>query len=314
MRNDADSLTETDVDETSDAHEGDESVEAGPSSSLDGGETADQDKAAPDDDPDATAQLDEIVTLEDLDDDAEQGAGALGGIVTLEDLEGDDAVAILDPDLGSDDAGRVGADDVGGAPAPADAGNMLFDGDPEEFELDFVGGPYPDARPAPGDVMVLDEPTGPGGPQPRRMSRMERRRRVRLQARRVRRIIRHIEPWSVLKISIFFYACLWVIFLVAGFMIWGVAESSGTVDKLENLIRELFALETFDFDAGQIFRGYALGGLALAIAGTTFNVLMCLLFNLISDLTGGLRITMIEEETVRPTPPRRRRRRPPSRA
>ncbi len=193
-----------------------------------------------------------------------------------------------------------------------DGDEVLFDGDPEEFELDLGSGAYPAARPQVGDVLVLDDASAHMPVAvPRHMSRMERRRRVRLQARRVRRIIRHVEPWSVLKISVFFYACLWVIFLVAGFMIWGVAEGSGTVDKLESLIRSLFALETFDFDAGQIFRGYALGGLALSIAGTTFNVLMCLLFNLISDLTGGLRITMIEEETARPTPPRRRRRRPP---
>ena len=89
----------------------------------------------------------------------------------------------------------------------------------------------------------------------------------------------------------------------------GVAESSGTVGKLESLITELFALDTFNFDGKQIFRGYALGGLILAIAGSTLNVLMVLLFNLISDLTGGLRITMIEEETVRPSPPPSRRRR-----
>tara|TARA_B100001029_G_scaffold115166_1_gene95275 strand:- start:114 stop:761 length:648 start_codon:yes stop_codon:yes gene_type:complete len=145
--------------------------------------------------------------------------------------------------------------------------------------------------------------------RPRRPSIFERRRRVRLQARRVRRIIRHIEVWSVLKVSILFYACLWAVFLIAGFMIWGVAESSGTVGKLETLITELFALDTFTFDGRQIFRGYALGGLVLAIAGSTLNVLMVLLFNLISDLTGGIRITMVEEETVRPTPPRRRRRR-----
>ena len=145
--------------------------------------------------------------------------------------------------------------------------------------------------------------------RPRRPSIFERRRRVRLQARRVRRIVRHIEVWSVLKVSILFYACLWAVFLIAGFMIWGVAESSGTVGKLETLITELFALDTFTFDGRQIFKGYALGGLVLAIAGSTLNVLMCLLFNLISDLTGGIRITMVEEETVRPTPPRRRRRR-----
>ena len=143
----------------------------------------------------------------------------------------------------------------------------------------------------------------------RKISIFEKRRRVKLQARRVRRIIRNIEVWSVLKISVLFYACLWAIFLIAGFLIWGVAESSGTVGKLESLITELFALDTFTFDGKQIFRGYALGGLVLAIAGSTMNVLMCLIFNLISDLTGGLRITMIEEETVRPSPPRRLRRR-----
>ena len=144
----------------------------------------------------------------------------------------------------------------------------------------------------------------------RKVSVFEKRRRVKLQARRVRRILRHIEVWSVLKISILFFACLWAIFLIAGFIVWGVAESSGTVDKLESLITELFALDTFNFDGKQIFKGYALGGLILAIAGSTLNVLMVLLFNLISDLTGGLRVTMIEEETVRPSPPRRRRRIP----
>ena len=153
------------------------------------------------------------------------------------------------------------------------------------------------------------EAPAPRPRRPRRPSIFERRRRVRLQARRVRRIVRHIEVWSVLKVSILFYACLWAVFLIAGFMIWGVAESSGTVGKLETLITELFALDTFTFDGRQIFRGYALGGLVLAVAGSTLNVLMCLLFNLISDLTGGIRITMVEEETVRPTPPRRRRRR-----
>ena len=49
-----------------------------------------------------------------------------------------------------------------------------------------------------------------------------------------------------------------------------------------------------------------MGGLILAIAGSTLNVLMVLLFNLISDLTGGLRVTMIEEEACVPltSPPK----------
>ncbi len=132
----------------------------------------------------------------------------------------------------------------------------------------------------------------------------ERRRRVRLQARRVRRIVRHIEPWSVLKISIIFYLCLWVILMIAGVMLWGAAESAGAIEKIENFVRELFALEEFTINAERIFRGVALSGFVLVIAGTAFNVLLAVLFNLISDLTGGLRITVIEEESARFRPRR----------
>ena len=41
-------------------------------------------------------------------------------------------------------------------------------------------------------------------------------------------------------------------------------------------------------------------GLILVIAGTGLNVLLAVLFNLISDLVGGVRITVIEEESARP--------------
>ncbi len=144
--------------------------------------------------------------------------------------------------------------------------------------------------------------------QPVRVTPREYRRAVRLQARKVRRVIRHIEPWSALKISLIFYLCLWVIVMLAGVMLWSVAVGSGTVDDTESFIEELFALEEFKFNAGQIFRGLAVGGLVLVVAGTFFNVLLCVLFNLISDLTGGMRITVIEEETARQRPRTRARR------
>jgi len=120
------------------------------------------------------------------------------------------------------------------------------------------------------------------------------------------RIIRHIEPWSVLKISFVFYLCLWIIMVLAGVMLWSVAVSSGTVELVESFVADLFALDEFLFDAGVIFRAYALGALVLVIAGTAFNVLLCVLFNLISDLMGGIRLTVIEEESARFRPPRRR--------
>lgn len=140
------------------------------------------------------------------------------------------------------------------------------------------------------------------------MSQRERRQRVKLEARRVRRIVRHIEPWSVLKISIIFYICLWLIFLLAGVLLWSFADSSGTLESIEELIESLFSLDEENefWSGGTIFRSYAIGTLVLSIAGIAFNVLLCVLYNLISDLTGGIRMTVIEEESARFRPPRRR--------
>ncbi len=159
----------------------------------------------------------------------------------------------------------------------------------------------------------MDNPTEPqparSSQQPQRSQNalatlLERRTLKRLRARRVRRLVRHVEPWSVLKMSLIFYFCLWVILLTAGVILWNFAVTSGTVENLENFIEELFALETFSLNADQIFRVSALGGLVMVVAGSGFTVLMAVLFNLISDLIGGVRITVVEEETARPRPKR----------
>jgi len=130
----------------------------------------------------------------------------------------------------------------------------------------------------------------------------------RLRARRVRRLVRHVEPWSVLKVSLILYFCAWVVMLFVGVTLWNLAVNSGLVANIENFVVELFALESFKINADQIFRIAAVGGLVLVLAGSGLTVLGAVLFNLISDVTGGVRLTVIEEETARPRSRRTRRR------
>ena len=130
----------------------------------------------------------------------------------------------------------------------------------------------------------------------------------RLRARRVRRLVRHVEPWSVLKVSLIFYTCAWAISLFVGVTMWRLAESSDLITKVEDFIVELFALESFTINADQIFRIAAVGGLVLVVAGSGVTVLAAVIFNLISDITGGVRFTVVEEETARPRPRRAKRR------
>lgn len=136
---------------------------------------------------------------------------------------------------------------------------------------------------------------------------VERLQERRLRARKVRRLVRHIEPWSVLKVSLLFNFCMWVVVMVAGVLLWNAAETAGTIQDIESFADELLGLESFTFEGEEIFNAVAIGGLILAVAATGFSVLVAILLNLISDLTGGIRITVVEEETARPvsTLPRR---------
>lgn len=190
-------------------------------------------------------------------------------------------------------------------PEPDDATFRLATGE----ELVLPGDDVAEDPPAPAPAAASAPPMVPGlppGVRPPRPSYRDRRIAGRLRARKVRRLVRHVEPWSVLKVSLLFYFCLWVILLIAGVILWSFAVGSGTIDNVENFIKELFALDSFEFNADEIFRGSAIGGLVLVVAGSGFTVLMAVLFNLISDVTGGVRFTVVEEETARPRPKRTR--------
>ena len=136
--------------------------------------------------------------------------------------------------------------------------------------------------------------------KPPKLSKSDQRKLGRLRARKVKRIVRHVDPWSVLKLSLLFYACLFVVFMVAGTLLWNLAGAAGTISSIESFIKDIGAFKTFTFNGATIFRASFLAGLILVIAGSGFNVLLVVLFNLISDLVGGIRITVIEEESARP--------------
>ncbi|MGY6500759.1 MAG: DUF3566 domain-containing protein [Acidimicrobiales bacterium] len=120
-----------------------------------------------------------------------------------------------------------------------------------------------------------------------------------IRARRVHRIVRRIDPWSVLKLSLIFYFCVWIIGMIALVLLWGVAVSSGTIESVENALAEILAFEELRFNGDQLFQLIALGGLIGVFVATAVSAVLAVLFNLIAGLTGGIRTTVIEEETAR---------------
>ena len=116
-----------------------------------------------------------------------------------------------------------------------------------------------------------------------------------MPARRVRRVLRPFDLWSDLRFSLLFYVCMFLILLVAGIVLWVVASVTGVRDNVEHFIGDLIASK-FHFLGLQLLRGAAIGGLLLVIIGSAANVLMAMLYNLISDVVGGIEVTVLEED------------------
>ena len=112
-------------------------------------------------------------------------------------------------------------------------------------------------------------------------------------------MIRRVDPWTVLRFSVLFYLCMLVVSLVAGLLLWMAASATGVIDNVERFFKELFALESFSINGGLIFRSTLMGGLVVVLLGTGANVLMAVLYNLTSDVVGGIEVSVLEEDTRR---------------
>ena len=110
-------------------------------------------------------------------------------------------------------------------------------------------------------------------------------------------MLRSIDAWSVFKVSVIFYLAMYVVLLIAGVLLWNVAYTTGTIDNLSNFF-ESFGWKSFEFRGGEIFHNAWIIGLFLVVGLTGMNVILATLFNLIADLVGGVRLTVLEEEVV----------------
>jgi hypothetical protein len=121
------------------------------------------------------------------------------------------------------------------------------------------------------------------------------RRAPKPRIRRVTRVVRHVDTWSVFKVALVFSVFFYAVAMVAGVLLWQVAYATGTIDNVEKFF-EGFGWESFDFNGGQIFHNAWIAGLFVAVGLTGLAVLLATLFNLITDLVGGVRFSVLEEE------------------
>jgi hypothetical protein len=109
--------------------------------------------------------------------------------------------------------------------------------------------------------------------------------------------VREIDAWSVFKIGLLVHLVLYIVALIAAALLWSVASNTGTLDNIENFF-ESFGWESFSFDGAALFANLLVFGALAALLGTAVWVVMAVVFNLIAELVGGVRVTVLEEEVV----------------
>jgi hypothetical protein len=116
--------------------------------------------------------------------------------------------------------------------------------------------------------------------------------------RRVRRVIRKIDPWTVLKVSLVFNALMALAFLLGSVIFWSIFVNAGIPERISELA-ELLTLR-FEADGPTYFRVVLLLAVIWTVFSTGFLTISALLYNLISDIVGGVEVVVLEETLVAP--------------
>jgi transmembrane protein DUF3566 len=124
-----------------------------------------------------------------------------------------------------------------------------------------------------------------------------RRGEERTAARRTRVVIRRVDPWSVLKFSMLFYFCLMLVFLFALLILYWILGVIGVLDSAARVLSDVGFGGTagFEFHAYWIFSRLFLMGIVGVVVWSLVNVLIAILYNLISDVVGGIQVTLAEK-------------------
>jgi hypothetical protein len=172
-------------------------------------------------------------------------------------------------------SGQPGGGPVGAPPVPPATGAAAAS-PPAGGDTDFGGAP------------------GSRGRSPSRSGGGRGPRRARLQ-------LRHIDTWSALKISLVLSIALFFIWMVAVGVLYGVLNALDVFDTLNDLFGQIGSASGEESGGDVVTPGLVFGG--AAIIGAINIVLMTALctvgtfiYNLCSDLVGGLELTLSERD------------------
>lgn len=195
-----------------------------------------------------------------------------------------------------------------------DASLGCGDGSPAEAyasELPDLSGPTPrapqrnpaPARPAEGGAGSRGD-SAAGSSGGRSITAESRDARVQLSARRSRgpvrasMQIRRIDPWSTLKVSLLLSVALFFVWMITVAFLYLVLGGMGVWAKLNSNVGDLLNNASGSsaelVSSGTIFGGAFLIGLVNIVLMTALATIGAFVYNLITDLIGGIEVTLAD--------------------
>lgn len=113
--------------------------------------------------------------------------------------------------------------------------------------------------------------------------------------------VKRVDPWSVLKLSFALSIALFFVWLVAVGVLYGVLDGMGVWDKLNGTYNE-FAQNTSAGGSGPLITAGRVFGIAAVIGAinivlfTALATVGAFVYNISSDIAGGLEMTLAERE------------------
>lgn len=117
--------------------------------------------------------------------------------------------------------------------------------------------------------------------------------------RKARLQLRHLDTWSTLKVSLVLSIVMFFVWMVAVGILFGVLSGLDVFSEINDLWGQLGAEEGSSGDLvtpGLVFGGAALIGAINIVLFTALATIASYVYNLATDLVGGLEVTLSERE------------------
>lgn len=116
-----------------------------------------------------------------------------------------------------------------------------------------------------------------------------------MPVQRVRRVIRKIDAWTVLKVSLVFNAVMALVTVLGSVVFWSVFVNAGIPERLNELAVTIGIENGITLNGPTYFRIVVLLAVVGTIMMTGLFTLGAVVYNLISDLVGGVEFVVLEE-------------------